>query len=107
MAELREEEFDFLIAKLAEFRAEDIMDADMVRISSVFSISYIRATIIEKGRSYDRYATERNGFWLKTSLSMNLFSRSHDIGPTRRWRYGGSERRGTMPLEISTSTGAA
>lgn len=34
----------------------------------------------EEEFSYERYATERKGFWLKTSLSMNRFSRSQDIG---------------------------
>lgn len=29
--------------------------------------------------TYDRYETERKGFWLKTSLSINRWSRSQDI----------------------------
>lgn len=37
--------------------------------------------------AYVRYETERNGFWLKTSLSKNLWRRSHDIGA---WKLSGS-----------------
>lgn len=46
------------------------------------------------GGPYERYETERNGFWLNTSLSKNLFSRSHDIGhygaatAGRGWQQG-------------------
>ena len=32
------------------------------------------------GRTHERYDTERKGFWLKTSLSRNRFSKSQDIG---------------------------
>jgi hypothetical protein len=30
--------------------------------------------------THERYETERKGFWLKTSLSRNRFSKSQDIG---------------------------
>jgi hypothetical protein len=30
--------------------------------------------------SHDKYATERKGFWLNTSLSMKRFNKSQDIG---------------------------
>jgi len=45
------------------------------------------------GQAYERYETERKGFWLNTSLSKNLLSSSHDIGYHRRfgaelWRGG-------------------
>jgi hypothetical protein len=35
---------------------------------------------IPEGFTYDKYATDKKGFWLKTSLSMKRFSKSHDIG---------------------------
>ena len=33
-----------------------------------------------KLKTHERYDTERKGFWLKTSLSRNRFSKSQDIG---------------------------
>jgi hypothetical protein len=39
-----------------------------------------------EGKAHERYDTERKGSWLNTSLSKNLFNRSHDIG------YGATAR---------------
>jgi len=83
VAQLREEELDFLVGELAELGAQHVVDADMVCIPP---ISYqFHSSHCQRSISYDRYATERNGFWLKTSLSMNRLSRSQDIGWCLCW----------------------
>jgi hypothetical protein len=40
------------------------------------------------GHTHERYDTERKGFWLKTSLSRNRFSKSQDICCGRVWGGG-------------------
>ena len=35
MAELRQKEFDLFVGKLSKLRAKDVMDADMIRVSSI------------------------------------------------------------------------
>lgn len=77
---LRQEEFDLLVGELAQLGAEHIVDADMVRISpaargqkSAKSEGSKRrdgcgsAATVAFGRAgtHDRYATVREGSWLK------------------------------------------
>ena len=57
------------------------------------------------GRTHERYDTERKGFWLKTSLSRNRFSKSQDIGcdgvggALLGWADGlGGRRRGDLKV---------
>ena len=63
--------------------------------------------------THERYDTERKGFWLKTSLSRNRFSKSHDIGGygTRRLRLESDwgrdrRRRGDSMLSCPCSSDA-
>lgn len=56
------------------------MNANMVCVTSGVPIISSKLPQKEREVPYERYATERKGFWLNTSLSMNRFSRSQDIG---------------------------
>lgn len=83
VTQLGEEEFDVFVGELAEFAAQHIVDADVVGIASAAGGRVSRRC--SSGESaghgtHERYDTERKGFWLKTSLSRNRFSRSQDIG---------------------------
>ena len=83
-----QEKFNLFVTKLAELRAEDIGNSDMIGVSAVEGYQS-RKINMKDWEPYERYATERKGFWLKTSLSINRFSISHplDIGTA----LGGSE----------------
>jgi hypothetical protein len=63
VAELRQEELNLLIAKLSKLRAEDIVDANMVRISTTARFTVSNAmrleTAEEAKRTIDRLRRER------------------------------------------------
>ena len=61
------------------------MDADVVRVAPVQDTARISLCVncytpgAGAAITHERYDTERKGFWLNTSLSRNLFNKSHDI----------------------------
>lgn len=99
---LRQEELEVLVREMAQLVAQRIVDADMVRVPPGAYVSCCSGSRAREGcrplvaegregreRTHERYATVRDGSWLKLSDSISRSSSFHAIEKAH-WR----EKRG-------------